>query len=242
MAGHSQFKNIMHRKGAQDAKRAKIFAKLAREITVAAKIGIPDPKKNPRLRNAILNAKNDNMPNDRIHKAIQKASSKDDLENFDEIRYEGYGLKGVAFIIETLTDNKNRTASEIRTILKKNGGNLGEKGSVSFNFSRVGLISYDVSVVDKDKIFESSIEYGAIDITEENNIIYISCEPDKLASIRDSLDQDFSEPKSAKLIWTVQNFVEIDIESEKKILNTVDLLDENDDVQAVYTNVAFSSY
>ena len=143
MAGHSQFKNIMHRKGAQDAKRAKVFAKLAREITVAAKSGLPDPKQNPRLRNAILNARNENMPNDKIKKAILKASSNDASNNYSEIRYEGFGNNGISIIIEALTDNKNRTASEVRAILTKNGGNLGETGSVAFNFKQVGEITFD---------------------------------------------------------------------------------------------------
>ncbi len=240
MAGHSQFKNIMYRKGAQDAKRAKLFAKLAREITVAAKIGITDPKQNPRLRNAIINAKSENMPNDRINKAIQKASSNDDIGNFDEIRYEGYGAKGVAFIIETLTDNKNRTASEVRTILKKNGGNLGEKGSVSFNFTRVGLIYYEIEKVNKEELFEQAVDEGALDVTEDEKLIYVSCLPDNFALIRNALDKRLGEPKASKLIWTVENNLKLDNETKKRVLNTIDLLEENDDVQAVYTNVDFS--
>ena len=149
MAGHSQFKNIMHRKGAQDAKRAKLFAKLAREITVAAKSGMPDPKQNPRLRNAMINARHENMPNDRINKALLKATSNDDNTHYDEMRYEGIANNGVFLIIETLTDNKNRTASEIRTILNKNGGILGETGSASFNFDKIGEVIYDIEGISK---------------------------------------------------------------------------------------------
>ena len=240
MAGHSQFKNIMHRKGAQDAKRAKLFAKLAREVTVAVKSGLPDPKQNPRLRNAIINARHENMPNDRINKAIQKGSSNDENETYQEIRYEGYGGNGIAFIIETLTDNKNRTASEIRSILSKNGGNLGEDGSVAFNFKRVGEISFDLTQVNKNEIFDYAIEYGAIDIMEDQKIVSIYCEPNKFGELRNLLEEKFSEPKKAKLVWQTENEISVDEKIGRNTLNTIEALEENDDVQSVYTNISLS--
>ena len=240
MAGHSQFKNIMHRKGAQDAKRAKIFAKLAREITVAAKTGFPDPKQNPRLRNAIINARNENMPNDKIKKALIKASSNDFSENYSQMRYEGFGNNGIAIIIETLTNNKNRTASEVRSILTKNGGNLGETGSVSFNFQQAGEISFDNSVVSKDEIVNFAIENGAIDILEEEKIFKILCNPNNFGSLRNSLERKFVEPNTAKLIWNPTNLVKINIDEAKKILNIIDSLEENEDVQNIYTNIDIS--
>ena len=195
MAGHSQFKNIMHRKGAQDAKRAKLFAKLAREVTVAAKLGMTDPKQNPRLRNAIINARHENMPNDRINKAIQKANSNEDSTQYDEIRYEGIASNGVFLIIETLTDNRNRTASEIRTILNKNGGVLGETGSASFNFDKIGEIKYDSRNISKEKFFDFSIDKNALDIIEENNYIVSTCSPDSFGKFRDDLELEFGEPQ-----------------------------------------------
>ena len=196
MAGHSQFKNIMHRKGAQDAKRAKIFAKLAREITVAAKSGLPDPKQNPRLRNAILNARNENMPNDKIKKAILKASSNDASNNYNEIRYEGFGNNGISIIIEALTDNKNRTASEVRAILTKNGGNLGETGSVAFNFKQVGEITFDSHISNKDEIIMFAIENKAADIIEEENIFRVISEPDNFGILRNSIEKKISGTKN----------------------------------------------
>ncbi len=240
MAGHSQFKNIMHRKGAQDARRAKAFAKLAREITVAVKSGLPDPKQNPRLRNAIINARHENMPNDRINKAIQKGSSNDQTNDYQEIRYEGYGINGIAFIIETLTDNKNRTASEIRNILSKKGGNLGEDGSVAFNFKRVGEISYNLEKFNKEEVFDYSIEAGAIDIVEDKNIASIYCEPDNFGALKNLLEEKFSEPQRAKLVWQIENAISVDEKIGSKIIETVDALEENDDVQAVYTNISLS--
>ena len=240
MAGHSQFKNIMYRKGAQDAKRAKVFAKLAREITVAVKSGMLDPKQNPRLRNAIINARNENMPNDRINKAIQKGSSNEDNTNYQEIRYEGYGANGIAFLIETLTDNKNRTASEIRSILGKNGGNLGEDGSVAFNFKRVGEICFELNKVNKEDLLNYSIEVGAIDIIEDKEIINVYCKPDNFGEIKNTLENKFCEPVKAKLVWQIENSISVDKEIGLKILNTIEALEENDDVQTVYTNISFS--
>ncbi len=239
MAGHSQFKNIMHRKGAQDAKRAKLFAKLAREVTVAAKSGLPDPKQNPRLRNAIINARHENMPNDKINKALQKANSNDESNNYEEIRYEGIGNNGISLIIETLTDNRNRTASEIRSILSKNGGSLGETGSVSFNFDKIGEIRYDLSKISKDNFFNFTVEIGAIDVVEENEYITATCSQSSFGKFRDDLENKFGEPLKAKLIWQVKNNIKVEEIALKKILLIIDMLEENDDVQEVYTNVNF---
>ncbi len=241
MAGHSQFKNIMHRKGAQDAKRAKLFAKLAREITVAAKSGMPDPKKNPRLRSAMINARHENMPNDRINKALQKATSHDDNTQYDEIRYEGTASSGVFFIIETLTDNKNRTASEIRTILNKNGGNLGETGSASFNFDKIGEIKYNSKDISKEKFFDFSIDNNALDVTEEDIYIISTCSPENFGKFRDDLELEFGEPKKSELLWKAKNFIQLAPDIEKKIFHLIELLEENDDVQRVYSNIYFKS-
>ena len=237
MAGHSQFKNIMHRKGAQDAKRAKLFAKLAREVTVAAKLGMTDPKQNPRLRNAIINARHENMPNDRINKAIQKANSNEDSTQYDEIRYEGIASNGVFLIIETLTDNRNRTASEIRTILNKNGGVLGETGSASFNFDKIGEIKYDSRNISKEKFFDFSIDKNALDIIEESNYIVSTCSPDSFGKFRDDLELEFGEPQKSQLVWKAKNPVKLDVETKKKIFSLIDLLEENDDVQHIYSNI-----
>ncbi len=237
MAGHSQFKNIMHRKGAQDAKRAKLFAKLAREITVAGKTGMPDPKQNPRLRNAIINARHENMPNDKINKALQKANSNEDSTQYDEIRYEGVASNGVFFIIETLTDNKNRTASEIRTILNKNGGMLGETGSASFNFDKIGSIKYNSKNISKDKFFDFSIDKNALDVVEENTYIISTCLPENFGKFRDELEIEFGDPEKSELIWQAKNPLQLNPDIEKKILSLIELLEENDDVQSVYSNV-----
>ena len=240
MAGHSQFKNIMHRKGAQDAKRAKMFAKLAREVTVAAKSGLPDPKKNPRLRNAIINARSENMPNDKIKKALLKASSNDFSENYIEIRYEGFGNNGISIIIEALTNNKNRTASEVRSILTKNGGNLGETGSVSFNFQQLAEISFANSFTKKDELINLAIENGAVDILEEEKIFKILCNPNKFGSLRKLLEEKFVEPNTAKLIWSPINLIETNLDEAKKLFNIIDSLEENEDVQNIYTNINVS--
>ena len=229
----------MHRKGAQDAKRAKLFAKLAREVTVAAKSGLPDPKQNPRLRNAIINARHENMPNDKINKALQKANSNDESNNYEEIRYEGIGNNGISLIIETLTDNRNRTASEIRSILSKNGGSLGETGSVSFNFDKIGEIRYDLSKISKDNFFNFTVEIGAIDVVEENEYITATCSQSSFGKFRDDLENKFGEPLKAKLIWQVKNNIKVEESALKKILLIIDMLEENDDVQEVYTNVNF---
>ena len=237
MAGHSQFKNIMHRKGAQDAKRAKLFAKLAREISVAAKSGMPDPKQNPRLRNAMINARHENMPNDKINKALQKATSNDDNTHYDEIRYEGIANNGIFLIIETLTDNKNRTASEIRTILNKNGGMLGETGSASFNFDKIGEVRYDSQNISKEKFFDFSIDKNALDVFEKSTYIISTCDPENFGKFRDDLEHQFGEPEKSELLWKAKNPIKLASDIEKKILSLIELLEENDDIQRVFSNI-----
>ena len=236
MAGHSQFKNIMYRKGAQDAKRAKLFARISREITVAVKSGNDDPKQNPRLRSAIINARNENMPNDKIKNAIQRGKSNENLSKFSEIRYEGYGPNGIAIIIEAITDNKNRTASEIRTVLNKHGGTLGEEGSVSFNFERVGKLVFSKDKFSIEDIIDAAIEAGALDYLEENELLTIITSIEKFGSIRDKLEKSFEEPIKAKLIWNVVNSIEVADAEAKKIYGLLEALDDNDDIQALYTN------
>ncbi len=235
MAGHSQFKNIMHRKGRQDAKRAKIFTKLAREITTAAKIGMPDPAMNPRLRAAILAARSQNMPKDNIDRAIKKASG-DDAANYEEVRYEGYGPGGVAVIVEALTDNRNRTAAEVRSAFSKLGGNLGETGSVSFMFERVGLVSYPADVASADDMFEAALESGASDVTSDANGHEVICAPDDFSDVRDGLAERFGDPETARLDWKPQNSIPVDEDTAGTLFKLIDMLDDNDDVQQVAAN------
>ncbi|MET4800859.1 YebC/PmpR family DNA-binding transcriptional regulator [Bradyrhizobium sp. LB11.1] len=239
MAGHSQFKNIMHRKGRQDAQKSKLFGKLAREITVAAKLGTPDPNMNPRLRAAIIAARQENMPKDNIDRAVKKALGNDG-ENYDEIRYEGYGPGGVAVIVEALTDNRNRAASDIRSFFTKSGGNLGETGSVSFMFDRTGIIEYDRSVADDDSVLDAAIEAGADDVVsgEGGHEIYASTEGYR--DVAKALEARFGEPRKAALIWKPQNTVAVDDETGEKLLKLMDLLNEHDDVQNVYANFEVS--
>lgn len=239
MAGHSQFKNIMHRKGRQDAIRAKLFSKLGREIMVAAKMGMPDPDMNPRLRAAIQAAKAESMPKDNIQRAITKAAGSDS-ENYDEIRYEGYAPGGVALIVEAMTDNRNRTASDVRSYFTKNGGNLAETGAVSFMFDRVGLIEYAAKVASEDAMLEAAIEAGADDVTsdEDGHAIYTTMEG--LREVATALEASFGEPRKAVLVWKPQNNVLVDDEAGEKLLRMIDLLDSHDDVQHVYGNFAFS--
>ncbi|RXT35190.1 YebC/PmpR family DNA-binding transcriptional regulator [Bradyrhizobium betae] len=239
MAGHSQFKNIMHRKGRQDAQKSKLFGKLAREITVAAKLGTPDPNMNPRLRAAIIAARQENMPKDNIERAVKKALGNDG-ENYDEIRYEGYGPGGVAVIVEALTDNRNRAASDIRSFFTKSGGNLGETGSVSFMFDRTGIIEYDRSVADDDAVLDAAIEAGADDVIsgEGGHEIYASTEGYR--DVAKALEAKFGEPRKAALIWKPQNTVAVDDETGEKLLKLMDLLNEHDDVQHVYANFEVS--
>ncbi|MGL9620708.1 YebC/PmpR family DNA-binding transcriptional regulator [Bradyrhizobium sp. U531] len=239
MAGHSQFKNIMHRKGRQDAQKSKLFGKLAREITVAAKLGTPDPNMNPRLRAAIIAARQENMPKDNIERAVKKALGNEG-ENYDEIRYEGYGPGGVAVIVEALTDNRNRAASDIRSFFTKSGGNLGETGSVSFMFDRTGVIEYDRSVADDDAVLDAAIEAGADDVVsgEGGHEIYASTEGYR--DVAKALEAKFGEPRKAALIWKPQNTVAVDDETGEKLLKLMDLLNEHDDVQQVYANFEVS--
>ena len=236
MAGHSKFKNIMYRKGAQDAKRAKLFSKMAREITVAAKSGLPEPEKNPRLRNAIISARAENMPKDRIEKAIQKAVGGNDDTNYEEIRYEGYGPGSVAVIIDVLTDNRNRTASEIRSAFSKNGGSLGETGSLSFVFKRKGVIKFKVETCNEDTFFDFAAESGAEDINSEDNSHVALCRAENFGQVRDMLSNKIGDPVSAKLEWVPENYQHVSEDDAEKIIKFIDILEDNDDVQNVYTN------
>lgn len=239
MAGHSKFKNIMHRKGAQDKKRAKIFAKHARLIYVAAKSGMPDPDKNPRLRTAILAARADNTPKDNIERAIKKAEGGEE-ETYDEVRYEGYGPGGAAVIVEALTDNRNRTASEVRAAFTKHGGNLGETGSVGFMFERTGIIEYNADVADADSMFEAALEAGASDVSSDGDGHEIYCDPDDFASVRDALADKFGDPEEARLDWKPNTTTELDEQQAGTMLKLIDVLEDNDDVQNVSSNFEVS--
>ncbi|MEK9679178.1 MAG: YebC/PmpR family DNA-binding transcriptional regulator [Rhodospirillaceae bacterium] len=240
MAGHSQFKNIMYRKGAQDAKRAKQFSKLIREVTVAAREGLPDPDMNPRLRAAISAARAANMPKDNIDRAIKKVSAGDDNENWEEIRYEGYGPGGVAVIVEALTDNRNRTASEVRAAFSKHGGNLGETGAVSFMFDRVGMVRYADEAGDADSIFEAALEAGADDVENSDGGHDIYCAPDEFSSVRDALEEALGEPEAARLDWRPQNTIEVGEKEAETLFKMLDALEDNDDVQRVAANFDIS--
>jgi len=239
MAGHSQFKNIMHRKGRQDAAKSKLFGKLAREITVSAKIGIPDPEINPRLRAAVMAARAENMPRDNIERAIKKASG-GDAETYEEIRYEGYGPGGVAVIVEVLTDNRNRTAGEVRATFTKSGGNLAETGAVSFMFDRVGVIEYDAAVAGADAMFEAALEAGADDVVSGENGHEIYAAPDRFGAVSKTLEAKFDEPRKAALVWRPQNTVAVNDEQGEKLLKLIESLNEHDDVQNVYANFEVS--
>ena len=239
MAGHSQFKNIMHRKGRQDAMRSKLFGKLSREITVAAKMGQPDPAFNPRLRAAILAARAENMTKDTIERAIKKASA-GDAENYEEIRYEGYGPGGVAVIVEALSDNRNRTASEVRSFFTKYGGNLAETGAVSFMFDRVGTIEFAADKASADDMLEAAIEAGAEDVVSSETGHESTTAADALAEVARALEAKFGEPKKTALTWKPQTSVAVDDETGEKLLRLMDNLDENDDVQNVYSNFELS--
>ena len=239
MAGHSQFKNIMHRKGRQDAVRSKLFSKLAREITVSAKMGLPDPNMNPRLRAAMLAARAENMPKDNIERAIKKAIG-GDTENYDAIRYEGYAPGGVAVIVEALTDNNNRTAGEVRAIFTKAGGNLATTGAVSFMFDHVGVVEYDAKVATADQMLEAAIEAGAEDVVSDENGHQIFSKTDTLHEVAKALEAKFGEPRKTALLWKPQNTVAVDDESGEKILKLIEALDDSEDVQNVYANFEVS--
>ena len=234
MAGHSKFKNIMHRKGRQDAKRAKIFAKLGKELSVAARGGT-DPDFNPRLRLAIAAAKAQNMPNDNIQRAIKRAEG-DDSVIYEEVRYEGYGPGGVAVIVESLTENRNRTASEVRSAFSKHGGNLGETGAVAFMFERIGLIVYGADKASPEDIFEAALEAGAQDVESGDEAHEITCEPDDFSTVRDALEGTFGYPDDARLDWKPQNSVAVDEDTASTLLKLLDVLEDNDDVQRVAAN------
>ena len=239
MAGHSQFKNIMHRKGRQDAVRSKMFSKLAREITVAAKTGLPDPAMNARLRLAIQNAKAQSMPKDNIERAIKKAAG-GDAENYEEVRYEGYGPGGVAVIVEALTDNRNRTASSVRSTFSKAGGALGETGSVSFSFDRVGEITYKLSVGSADAVMEAAIDAGAEDVTTDEDGHTIICGFEDIGDVSKALEDTLGEAETVKAIWKAQNTVPVDEEKAQSLMKLIDTLEDDDDVQNVYSNFEVS--
>ena len=238
MAGHSKFKNIMHRKGAQDKKRAASFSKLSREITVAAKMGMPDPDFNPRLRAAVLAAKAQSVPKDNIQRAIDKAS-KGDAENYEEVRYEGYGPGGVALIVEALTDNRNRTATNVRTAFAKNGGNLGASGAVSHGFERLGLIEYPESAGGEEKVLEAAIEAGADDVeSDQGHAIWTSVE--NLHPVARALEGALGEAEAVKLAWKPSLRTEVGESDAATLLKLIDVLDDDDDVQAVWGNYEIS--
>jgi YebC/PmpR family DNA-binding regulatory protein len=239
MAGHSQFKNIMHRKGRQDAAKSKLFGKLAREITVSAKLGLPDPTMNARLRAAIIAARVENMPKDNIERAIKKAQGSDG-ENYEEIRYEGYGPGGVAVIVEVLTDNRNRTAGEVRAAFTKSGGNLAETGAVSFMFDRVGVVEYDDKVASPEAMFEAALEAGADDVVSNEGGHEVYAAQDQYAAVAKTLEAKFGEPRKAALVWRPQNTVAVGDEQGEKLLKLIESLSEHDDVQNVYANFEVS--
>lgn len=240
MAGHSQFKNIMYRKGAQDAKRARRFAKLLREVTVAARQGLPDPDANPRLRNAIAAARSQNVPKDNIERILKRAAGGEDDTNYEEVRYEGYGPGGVAVIVEALTDNRNRTASEVRAAFTKFGGSLGETGNVSFMFDRIGVIRYGAAAGSAEKVFEAALEAGATDVESDESGHVIYCAPDDLAAVREALEPQLGEPSETRLDWRPQNTIPVDGDSASTLFKMLDALDDSDDVQLVAANFEVS--
>ena len=239
MAGHSKFKNIMHRKGAQDKKRAGMFSKLSREITVAAKSGMPDPDMNPRLRAAINAAKAQSMPKDNIQRSIDKAA-RGDAEIYEEVRYEGFGPGGVSLIIEALTDNRNRTATNVRTAVSKKGGNLGAGGSVSHAFDRLGLINYPATAGNAEKVFEAALDAGADDVSSSEDGHEIWTEIGSLHEVAKALEHVLGEPEGAKLAWRPQTSIDVTEADAATLLKLIDALDEDDDVQQVWGNYEVS--
>ncbi|MBP9692167.1 MAG: YebC/PmpR family DNA-binding transcriptional regulator [Alphaproteobacteria bacterium] len=239
MAGHSQFKNIMYRKGAQDAKRAKVFTKIIRELTTSARIS-GDPEANSRLRQAIIAARSANMPKDTMERAIKRGAGGEDLTDYVEVRYEGYGPSGVAVIVEALTDNRNRTAGEVRSTFTKFGGNLGETNSVSFMFDRVGIIRYPKDKISYDALFEAALEAGAQNLEETDKGYEIECQLEDFATVRDELFSKFGDPESAQLIWKPQTTAPVDEEKVPSLMKFLDLLEDNDDVQTVFANFEIS--
>ncbi len=236
MAGHSQFKNIMYRKGAQDAKRAKLFTKLIRELTVAARSGLADPAMNPRLRSALQAAKAANMPKNTVERAIKRGGGDDDGVRFDEVRYEGYAPGGVAVIVEALSDNRNRTAAEMRTAFNKNGGTMGGTGSVTFMFDHVGAVGYAADAASAEEMFEAALEAGADDCESGEAGHEVICAADQLSDVRDALEARFGPPASAKLVWRPQNLVPVDEDTADELFRLLEALEDSDDVQAVSAN------
>jgi YebC/PmpR family DNA-binding regulatory protein len=239
MAGHSKFKNIMYRKGAQDKKRSAMFSKLSREITVAAKAGLPDPEANPRLRAAVLAARAQSMPKDNIQRSIDKASG-GEADNYEEIRYEGFGPGGVALIVEALTDNRNRTATNVRTIFSKNGGNLGASGSVSHGFERLGLVEYPDSAGTSDALFEAAIEAGAEDVESDEDGHRVWTAIDDLHAVAKALEEALGPPESVGLAWRPQTSVAVSGDDAEQLIKLVETLEEDDDIQSVWGNYEMS--
>jgi YebC/PmpR family DNA-binding regulatory protein len=240
MAGHSQFKNIMHRKGAQDAKRGRMFARLIREITVSARQGLPDPAANPRLRAVMAAAREANMPRDTIERAIKKATGAGAGDDYAEVRYEGYGPGGVAVIVEAMTDNRNRTASDIRSAFTKYGGALGETNSVSFLFSRLGAVRYPASAATEDEMLEAAIEAGADNVESTSDGHEVTTSVESFFAVRDALEARFGAPESARIEWRPATTVALDEEKATAVMKLLDAIDESDDVQNVYANFEIS--
>jgi len=235
MAGHSKWANIQHRKGRQDAARSKLFSKLSKEITVAAKMGDPDPEKNPRLRLAVKEAKSNSVPKDVIERAIKKSAAGDG-DDYEEIRYEGYGPNGVAIIVEAMTDNRNRTASNVRSTFSKNGGNLGETGSVGFMFERKGEITYGADVGDADTVMMAAIEAGAEDVESSEDGHVIWCQDTDLSDVANALETELGESQSTKLVWKPTTTTELDLDGMRGLMKLIDALEDDDDVQRVTSN------
>ena len=236
MAGHSQFKNIMYRKGAQDKKRAKLFTKLIRELNVAARSGLPDPDANPRLRAAIAAARAANMPKDNVDRAIKRATGGEDDASYEEIRYEGYGPGGIAIIVEALSDNRNRTASEVRAAFSKHGGALGETNSVSFMFDHVGSITYPPDRASDEEMFEAAVESGADNVVSEDSGHEVITAPEAFSQVRDALTERFGDPQESGLTWKPQSTVSVEEDTADSVLKLLDVLEDNDDVQRVSAN------
>ena len=239
MAGHSHWAGIKHKKGKADKQRSKIFSKLSKEITMAAKLGDKDPSMNPRLRSAVQAARSANMPKDNIERAIDKSSINNEL-NFENLRYEGFGPEKVAVIVETLTDNKNRTASKIRTIFQKAGGNLGTQGSASHNFNQIGIIKIDKKEVSDERIFELAIEAGADECKSEEDFHEIQCSLDKIYNVKKELEKEIDNFISTEIEWLPLNSVEISKEKNEDLINFLVSLEEDDDVQNIYSNAKFA--
>ena len=240
MAGHSQFKNIMYRKGAQDKKRAKVFTKIIRELTTAARTGLADPNANPRLRAAVIAARQANMPKDTVERAIKRGAGGEDAENYEEVRYEGYGPGGVALIVEALTDNRNRTASDVRAALTKAGGSLGETNSVSFLFDRRGQVSYPAAAASGEAMFEAAVEAGADDVESGAEEHLVLCAPEALNAVRDALEGRFGPAAAARLVWRPKTLTPVGDETAEALFKLLETLEDSDDVQNVFANFEVS--